>query len=146
MEHCHALANHLAYDPFRRAAGRYRGRIGAIGIFISLVQRPGTQWQYVLLLHQLGTMPSDTIRNRRQLHHEPVLSAGPAASRESPKITHRNAFEFRPQADSCAVSRAPAAAKRGASVSITKYIVGNRNRVISVATRRPPATTVARLR
>ena len=89
MEHSHAPANRIACDLFRHAAGRYPGCIGAIGIFVSLVQPSGPQWQYVLLLHQLGTMPSYTIRHRRQLHHEPLLSsltAAPAARRRAPKI------------------------------------------------------------
>src|SRR5258705_6292638 len=108
MEHSHALANHLAYDLFRHAAGRYRGCICAVGRFVSLVQRPGTQWQYVLLLQQLGTMPSDAVGDRRRLCHEPVLSGGSAARRASPKITHRNAFELNLQRTTASPRDGPA--------------------------------------
>src|ERR1700730_14126803 len=92
-EHGHALANHPVCNPCRGVAGRYPDRIGAIAIFVSLVRDQGPQRRDVLLLHQLGTMPGDAVRNRRPLHPEPLLQAPtaapgtPAAHRGAPKVS-----------------------------------------------------------
>jgi hypothetical protein len=92
-EHGHALANHSIGNLCRGAAGRYPGRIGAIAIFVSMVRDQGPQRRDVLLLHQLGTMPDDTVRNRRPLHPEPLLPcptaapASTAAHRGAPKVS-----------------------------------------------------------
>jgi hypothetical protein len=99
-EHGHALANHPVCHLCRGGGGRYPGRIGAIAILVPMVWDQGPQRRDVLLLHQLGTMPGDTVRNRRPLHPEPLLQAttapaSTAAHRRAPKVSFWRANSVR---------------------------------------------------
>jgi hypothetical protein len=106
-EHSHALGNRIGRDFFRRAAGRhpgcigkiatsvgalFRGCVGEISIFVSMVWYPRQQWRNGLLLHQLEAMSYDKFGARRQLCPEPLLSAvtavPAAAHHRAPKVEH----------------------------------------------------------
>jgi hypothetical protein len=94
--------------------------------YVFMVLAQGFQWRDVLLLHQLGTMQGDDVRNRRPVRPESVLPGRSAASAAACAAPRRGAPKVGPDCGGAPIRRSDASA--GDVIVASNRMPSNSNR------------------